>query len=64
MDEDDFTKTRLDWDKKERRRICRIRSHSQIGGLRDADLWPQIQDDMIDRMKRFEQALRPSLRKI
>ena len=54
----------LEWDKKEGRRVCRIKSHSKIGGLKDADLWPEIQDDMIDRMKRLEQALRPSLKKI
>ena len=54
----------LEWDKKEGRRVCRIKSHSTIGGLENADLWDEIQNDMIDRMNRLEKALRPSLKKI
>ena len=54
----------LEWDKKEGRRVCRIGSQCTIGGLRDGDLWSDIQDDMIDRMKRLEEALRPSLKRI
>jgi len=54
----------LEWDKKEGRRVCRIKSHCIIGGLNDTDSWAEIQDDMIDKMKRLEEALRPSLGKI
>jgi len=54
----------LEWDKKEGRRVCRIKSHCVIGGLNDTDSWAEIQDDMIDKMKRLEEALRPSLGKI
>ncbi len=54
----------LEWDKKEGRRVCRIKSHSVIGGLNDTDSWAEIQDDMIDKMKRLEEALRLSLGKI
>ncbi len=54
----------LERDKKEGRRVCRIKSHCDIGGLNDTDSWAEIQDDMIDKMKRLEEALRPSLGKI
>jgi len=54
----------LEWDRKEGRRVCRIKAHSAIGGLNDHDSWAKIQDDMIDKMKRLENALRPSLAKI
>lgn len=54
----------LEWDKKEGRRVCQIISPCTIGGLRDTDLWADIQNDMIDRMKRFEEAMRPSLKRI
>ncbi len=54
----------LEWDKKEGRRVCRIKSHCTIGGLRHGDQWNEIQNDMVDRMKRLENALRPSLKKI
>jgi len=54
----------LEWDKKEGRRVCRIKSHSTIGGLKNTDLWDEIQNDMIDRMNRLEKALRPFLQKI
>jgi len=54
----------LIWDRVEGRRVCRIKSISEIGGLKDTDSWDQIQEDMIDRMTRLEKALRPSLSKI
>jgi len=54
----------LEWNKKEGRRICRIRSHSKIGGIKNTEEWHNIQDDMIDRMKRLEAALNPFLKKI
>lgn len=54
----------LEWDKKEGRRVCRIKSYSTIGGLKNADLWDEVQNDMVDRMNRLEKALRPSLNKI
>lgn len=54
----------LVWDKVENRRVCRIESLSNIGGLKDAPLWDRIQDDMIDRMVRLEKTLKPMLLKI
>jgi len=52
------------WDKVEGRRVCRIKSISKIGGLKDTELWGKIQDDLVDRMIRLEKVLKPSLNKI
>ena len=52
------------WDKVEGRRVCRIKSFSKVGGLKDVASWDRIQDDMVDRMVRLEGALRPRLLKI
>jgi len=54
----------LIWDKVEGRRVCRIKSICNIGGLKNEDLWDQIQKDLIDRMIRLEKALKASLSKI
>lgn len=54
----------LIWDKVEGRRVCRIKSICNIGGLKNEDVWNQIQEDLIDRMIRLEKALKPSLSKI
>ncbi|HJH25826.1 MAG TPA: DUF4268 domain-containing protein [Methanophagales archaeon] len=54
----------LIWDKVEGRRVCMIKSICDIGGLKNEDLWDQIQEDLIDRMVRLEKALKQSLSKI
>lgn len=54
----------LIWDQVEGRRVCRIKSICKIGGLKNDDLWDQIQEDLIDRMMRLEGALRDPLSKI
>jgi len=52
----------LEWDaKKEEQKQRYIRSTSSIGGLEDNEKWPQVQDDLADRMVRLEKALRPHL---
>ena len=51
----------LIWDKVEGRRVCRIKSICKLGGLKDAELWDKIQEDLIDRMMRLEKALKPAL---
>ena len=51
----------LIWDKVKSRRLCRIKSVCEIGGLKNTALWDQIEEDMIDRMVRLEKALRPIL---
>jgi len=54
----------LIWDRVEGRRVCRVKSLCNIGGLKDTDLWDDVQEDMIDRMMRLERALKESLRKL
>lgn len=54
----------LIWDKVEGRRVCRIKSICEIGGLKDTGLWVQIREDLIDRMIRLENALRHLLSKV
>jgi hypothetical protein len=51
----------LDWDAKEEQKQRYIRSTSNLGGLEDKEKWPQIQDDLVDRMVRLEKALKPHL---
>lgn len=54
----------LEWQRLEGKRACRILKQIDIGGLRDEDKWPQIQDAMIDAMVRLEQALKPHIKKL
>jgi hypothetical protein len=51
----------LDWDYKENRKGHAIRSWTKIGGIENEDQWPAIQNDLVNRMIRLEQALRPYL---
>jgi predicted type IV restriction endonuclease len=48
----------LEWDFSEERKQQYMRSSAGIGGLRDKDKWPQIQEDLVGRMVRLEQALK------
>ena len=61
---DDVFGETLDWSKKEGRRVCRIISYCRIGGLATDDKWNEIQTDLIDRMSRLENAMKPFLDKI
>lgn len=54
----------LDWDYKEERKQQYIRSYSKVGGLQDEEEWPDIQDDLVDRMIRLESALRNHIRNL
>lgn len=55
---------KLDWDSVEGRRGYRIAARTTLGGYRDEDRWPEIQDAMIDRMVRLEKALSPYVTKL
>jgi hypothetical protein len=52
----------LDWQRLEGARACRIKKEIALGGYRDEQLWPEIQDAMIDAMIRLEKALRPHIK--
>jgi len=54
----------LDWQRLEHARACRIRHRMEIGGWKDEDKWPEIQDTMIEAMIRLEKALRPHIDKL
>jgi hypothetical protein len=51
----------LEWDFKEGRKTHTIRSWIEIGGLLDQEKWPQIHEEMVDRMVRLEKALKPHI---
>lgn len=51
----------LEWDLKENRKQHYIRSWAKIGGIENEDQWPAIQNDLVNRILRLEQALRPYL---
>jgi hypothetical protein len=48
----------LEWDYKDGRKQHYVRSQSKVGGLQDEDKWPDIQNDLVDRMVRMEKALK------
>jgi hypothetical protein len=49
----------LKWERLEGKRACRISKRFEIGGYKDEEKWPEIQEVMIDAMKRLEEALKP-----
>jgi hypothetical protein len=52
----------LSWQRLDLKRGCRIACIVSAGGWRsDEAKWPEIQDAMIDRMVRFERALKPQI---
>jgi len=56
---------RLEWEKLEGKRACRIRKRIKIGGYRDAEeKWPQIHEAMVNDMIHLEEALRPYIKKL
>jgi Domain of unknown function (DUF4268) len=54
----------LEWQPLEGKRACRIRQRFKLGGYRDEEHWPQIQDTMIDAMVRLERALKPQITRL
>jgi len=51
----------LEWQRLEEKRACRVKKQISTGGYRDEQMWPEIQDAMIDAMVRLEKALRPHI---
>ncbi|MCS6831659.1 MAG: DUF4268 domain-containing protein, partial [bacterium] len=54
----------LDWQRLESKRACRIRYLIAEGGVRDVERWEQIQDKMVDAMKRLEKAFREPINEL
>ncbi len=56
---------KLDWEKLETKRACRIIKRFSLGGYRsDEEQWPSIHDKMIDAMIKLEKALGPHIKKL
>lgn len=54
----------LEWQRLEGKRACRIKKQLDIGGYRDDEKWPEIQDTMLDAMIRLDKALKPHIAKL
>jgi hypothetical protein len=54
----------LEWHRLDNLQTSRIARMIPGGGLRDEDRWPEIHDRMIDAMARFEQAMRPHIKRL
>jgi hypothetical protein len=54
----------LEWLRLEGKRACRIKRDIDLGGYRDEEKWPEIQDAMIDAMIRLEKALSPHIARL
>jgi hypothetical protein len=52
-------KESLIWDYKEERKQQYVRSICPVGSFRDEGKWPEIQIDLVERLVRFEKALKP-----
>jgi len=52
------------WERKDDKRISIVKSLVKIGGLRDEELWPDIQDEMVNKMVRLEKAIGPYVHKL
>ena len=61
--EADFGAT-LEWQRLEGRRACRIRKQIGLGGWREEDKWPEIQDAMIEAMIGLEKAFKAHIAKL
>lgn len=55
---------RLGWERLDEKGACRIKKDITLGGYRDQERWPSIQDAMIDAMIRLDKALAPHIAKL
>ena len=53
---------KLNWDRLEDRRACRISKRFDYAGLNDPDKWDKLQEDMIDAMIRLDKALKKHIK--
>ncbi len=54
----------LEWNFKDDRKQQYVGTYVSFGGLDDEDQWPAIQNDLVDRLIRFESAIKPFLQDI
>jgi hypothetical protein len=54
----------LEWQRLDDKRACRIKKIFNQGGLLNKEIWPELQDEMIDAMIRFEKTIKPRLAKV
>ena len=53
----------LNWERLDGKRASRIRETIRKGGLSSGEtIWPSIQDEMIDAMRRLDKAMRPQIK--
>lgn len=55
---------KLDWERLDNRRACRIKKTFNYAGLEDKDKWDKLQDDMIDAMIRLEKAFKKPIEEL
>ncbi|MCX7001435.1 MAG: DUF4268 domain-containing protein [Candidatus Sumerlaeota bacterium] len=51
----------LDWERLDDKRACRIQKKYSQGGLLNKEIWPKIQDELLEAMIRFHKAIKPRL---
>lgn len=54
----------LKWERLDGKRACRISAQLSVGGLVDEERWPEIQENLVDTMIRFEAAIRGPLSRL
>ena len=54
----------LEWDPGEDRRKCSVVKSIELGGYRDEDRWPEIQEAMITAMVNLHKAFIPRIKKL
>lgn len=55
---------KLDWERLDNRRACRIKKSFDYAGLEDKEKWDKLQDDMIDAMIRLEESFKKPIREL
>lgn len=55
---------KLDWERLDNRRACRIKKTFTYAGLEDKDKWDKLHDDMIDAMIRLEKVFKKPIREL
>jgi hypothetical protein len=55
---------KLEWQRLEGSRACRIKKVLTLGGYRDETRWPDVHEAMIDAMIRLEKALKPHISRL